>query len=336
VKTAAPTKASTQAGADSIPTWIERYLAHRQMLGLDRYTQAQCRHDLKRLWDWCSERAIERPVDISKPMLERYQRHLYYYRKADGQPLSARSQARTLARIKGWFRWLARHNHLPSNPASELELPRLPRQMLPQVLSPAEVEAVLAEPELATPLGLRDRAALEVLYSTGIRRMELICLSVFDIDFNRGTLFVRQGKGRKDRLVPIGDRALAWLRRYLDDVREHWQVDPKDTTLFLSQDGQRLSPDRISERVRAYVRRAGIGKPGGCHLFRHAAATAMLENGADLRYIQSMLGHASIQTTEIYTHVSIGKLKAVHAATHPGAKLARRAPQADTDGEPDA
>jgi len=310
--------------ADSLLAWIERYLAHRQMRGLDRYTANPVRHDLKRLSDWCAERAIDRPIQISKPILERYQRYLYYYRKANGQPLSVSSQARALARVKGWFRWLVRHNYLPSNPASELELPRLPRQTLPQVLSPAEVESVLAVPNVQTPIGLRDRAALEVLYSTGIRRMELVSLSVFDIDFNAGTVFVCQGKGRKDRLLPIGERALAWLRQYLDEVREHWQIDPTDTALFVSQCGQRLSGDRISERVREYIQRSGVGKPGACHLFRHAAATAMLENGADIRYIQSMLGHSNIHTTEVYTHVSIGKLKAVHAATHPGARLERR------------
>jgi len=167
------------------------------VLGLDRQAERRVRHDLERLRDWCQERSIERPGEITKPILERYQRFLFFYRKANGQPLSAATQARELTRIKDWFRWLVRGNHLPSNPASELELPRVPRQNLPQVLSPAEVEAVLAMPDLETLLGLRDRALLEVLYSTGIRRMELVNLSVFDVNFERGTVFVRQARGAR-------------------------------------------------------------------------------------------------------------------------------------------
>ena len=259
--------------------------------------------------------------DVEDGLLLERQSHLFYYRKADGQPLTATTQMRALARIKDWFRWLVRGNHLLSNPASELEMPRVPVRLLPQVLSPDEVEAILAGPDVATALGLRDRALLEVLYSTGIRRKELVSLSVFDVNFARGTAFVRQGKGRKDRVVQVGERALAWLRRYLDETREAWAADPSETALWLTQDGQRISLDRVSVLARGYVKRAGSGKPGACHLFRHAAATAMLENGADIRFIQSMLGHASIHTTEIYTHVSIETLKAVHAATHPGAKL---------------
>jgi integrase/recombinase XerD len=308
----------------SLAAWIGRYVEHLLVLGLHAQSERRVRHDLMRLCDWCGERAIERPAEITRPILERYQRHLFYYRKTDGQPLSATSQARELARVKDWFRWLVRGNHLPSNPASELELPRLPRQTLPQVLSPAEVEAILAVPDVETALGLRDRALLEVLYSTGIRRMELVNLSVFDVNFGRGTLFVHQGKGRKDRVVPIGERALAWVRKYLDEVRSGWLADPAETALCLTQEGQRVSLDHMSVLVRGYVKRSGIDKPGACHLFRHAAATAMLENGADIRFIQSMLGHASIHTTEIYTHVSIETLKAIHAATHPGARLGRK------------
>jgi len=133
--------------------------------------------------------------------------------------------------------------------------------------------------------------------------------------------------------VPIGERALAWARKYLDEVRGEWLADPAETALWLTQEGQRPSLERMSALVRGYVKRSGIGKPGACHLFRHAAATAMLENGADIRYIQSMLGHASIRTTQVYTHVSIETLKAIHAATHPGARLKRKSSAAEAEGE---
>lgn len=316
--------APAELAPDGLAAWIGRYLEHLRVTGLHPHSWQRVSDDLGRLRAWCAERAIDSPREISKPILERYQRHLFYYRKADGQPLSVATQMRELARIKHWFRWLVRGNHLPSNPASELEMPRAPRRILPQVLSPAEVEAILAVPAVETLLGLRDRAMLEVLYASGIRRMELVNLSVFDVNFQLGTLFVRQGKGRKDRLVPLGERALAWVRRYLDEARGPFVVDPHETALFLTQEGRRPGLARMTEMVRSYVKRAGIDKPGACHLFRHAAATAMLENGADIRYIQSMLGHADIGTTQVYTHVAIGKLIAIHAATHPGARLERR------------
>jgi integrase/recombinase XerD len=310
--------------ARSLATLVQAYSVYRRVLGRNPANENAVVSDLNRLAAWCAERDIETPGELTRPVLERYQRHLYFYRRANGEPLSAGSQARALARIREWFRWLVRTNHVASNPAADLELPSVPRRQLPYVLSPAEVETILALPDVETAEGLRDRALLEVLYATGIRRREATQLGVFDIDFGRGTLFVRQGKGRKDRMVPIGERALAWVRRYVDDVRAAWAVDAQNGRLFLTPEGGEISVHALSRLARQYVKRSGVNKPGACHAFRHAAATAMLENGADLRYIQAMLGHATVKTTEIYTHVSIEALKAVHAATHPGARLGRK------------
>jgi integrase/recombinase XerD len=146
---------------------------------------------------------------------------------------------------------------------------------------------------------------------------------VNSIDFNRGVLMVRQGKGQKDRVVPIGDRALSWIKQYMDDVRPRVAVEPDDGTLFLTPDGLPYGTENMGRVVREKLDRAGIKKRGACHLFRHSMATAMLENGADVRYIQEMLGHADLNSTQLYTHVSIRKLKEVHDATHPAARLAR-------------
>jgi integrase/recombinase XerD len=307
--------------ARSLAALVQAYSVHRRVLGRHPANEKAVASDLGRLAAWCAERGIESPGELTRPVLERYQRHLYFMRKPNGLPLSTRTQARVLARIKEWFRWLVRAGHVASNPAADLELPSVPSRQLPHVLSPAEVESILALPDVDTADGLRDRVLLEVLYATGIRRRELTQLLVHDVDHGRGTLFVRQGKGRKDRVVPLGERALAWLARYLDEVRSAWSVDPENRRLFLTRTGSEIPVDSLTELARRYVKRAGIDKPGACHAFRHAAATAMLENGADLRYIQALLGHATVKTTEIYTHVSIEALKAVHAATHPGAKL---------------
>ena len=218
---------------------------------------------------------------------------------------------------------VARQHYLLHNPASEIELPRLEHRLPKHVLSVQEMEQVLAQPAIHDPLGLRDRAMLETLYSTGMRRMELIHLKIFDLDTDRGMLTIRQGKGKKDRVIPIGERAAAWVEKYLREVRPNLVTEPDDRTVFLSNAGEPFCLDHLSNLVRDYVDKANIGKRGACHLFRHSMATLMLENGADIRFIQQMLGHADLNTTQIYTHVSIRKLKEIHTATHP-ARLERR------------
>jgi len=278
------------------------------------------REDALRLFiGWAHERGLTRPQEISKPILERYQRHLFLYRKANGEPLSTRSQHVRTTPLRALFKWLARQNHILYNPASDLELPRMERRLPRHVLNVREVETVLAVPDLATPIGIRDRAMLETLYSTGIRRMELINLHLHDIDAERGTLMVRQGKGKKDRMIPIGVRALAWIDKYRDDVRPDLACGTDDGTLFLTTLGEAFVPNRMTQLVRNYVDGAGIGKRGSCHLFRHSMATLMLENGADIRFIQAMLGHADISTTQVYTHVARRRLREIVDRHHPRA-----------------
>ena len=281
---------------------------------------------------WAEDRGITRPSEVTKPVLERYQRSLYQHRKKDGQPLSFRSQHSRLVPIRAWFKWLARNNHILFNPASELELPRLERRLPKHVLTIREAELVIAVPKVAEPLGLRDRAILQTLYSTGIRRMEVIGLKLYDMDVDRGTVMIRQGKGKKDRMVPIGERALAWIDCYITEVRPRLVADPNDTTLFLTHLGEAFTANRLTQMVRDYVDAADIGKRGACHLFRHTMATLMLENGADVRFIQAMLGHAKLETTQIYTQVSIRKLKEIHTATHP-AKM-KPSEEEPSDDEP--
>ncbi|MCU7850563.1 MAG: tyrosine-type recombinase/integrase [Candidatus Thiodiazotropha sp. (ex Lucinoma kastoroae)] len=165
--------------------------------------------------------------------------------------------------------------------------------------------------------GIRDRAIIETLYSTGIRRMELVNLSLYDVDIKNGTLMVREGKGKKDRMLPLGQRACRWIECYRDEIRPGLVIEPDNSTLFLHGTGEPLKKNRLTDLVKKYIAQAGIGKPGACHLFRHSMATLMLDNGADIRHIQAILGHSQLSTTEIYTQVSIRKLKAVHALTHP-------------------
>jgi integrase/recombinase XerD len=306
---------------DSLASFMERFLSHLRVRGYADATLVDRRTSISTFIVWAAERGIEQPREVTKPILERYQRHLYYHRKADGAPLSFRTQAQRLVPIRAFFRWLARHNHILSNPASEIELPRGEKRLPSAVLTAEEAELVMGAPDVGDPFGLRDRAMLEVLYASAMRRMELIRLQVWDVDWSRSTLMIRQGKGNKDRIVPLGARAGVWLAAYRDQVRPGLVVGRDPETLFLSRDGRALEPKRLSEKVRRYVQEAGVPKTGSCHLLRHTAATLMLEGGADIRFIQALLGHESLETTQIYTRVSIDKLQEIHAATHPGARL---------------
>jgi integrase/recombinase XerD len=185
------------------------------------------------------------------------------------------------------------------------------------VLSVFEVERLICQANISTPWGIRDRAILEVLYTTGMRRSELAGLAVEDWNRDRGTISIRQGKGGRDRVVPVGVRATQWLGRYLDEVRPVLAKDPEEKTLFLTDYAEGFEKNRLGDLVRRYLNWARIPTPGACHLLRHACATHMLENGADIRFIQALLGHADLRSTQIYTQVSIAKLREVHAATHP-------------------
>jgi integrase/recombinase XerD len=178
------------------------------------------------------------------------------------------------------------------------------------------VESILAVPDVTTPMGVRNRAVLETLYSTGVRRIELMRVKLYDADTKNGTLMVRMGKGRKDRMVPLGERACRWVDKYLQDVRPALIVGQDTGYLFVTDYGEPYRKNRLSDMVKRHVRAAGI-EHGACHVFRHAMATHMLEGGCDIRYIQAILGHSELSTTQIYTHVSITRLKEVHAATHP-------------------
>ena len=192
------------------------------------------RRQVAALAGWLEERGVSRPAEVTRPMLERYQRHLFHYREPNGEPLSFRSQSQRLLAVRAFFKWAARQHHLLHNPASELELPKVERRLPRPALTATEAELVLAGCDLATAGGVRDRAMIEVLYSTGIRRSELAGLAIFDIDQDRHTLLVRQGKGRKDRMVPIGERALVWVDRYLAEVRHVHAIEPDDGVLFLT------------------------------------------------------------------------------------------------------
>jgi integrase/recombinase XerD len=234
-----------------------------------------------------------------------------------GRGLAARSVARAVHAMKGLYRFAVREGRLAADPMENLKAPRA-FKALPRYLTSPQVEALLSAPDTKTGLGLRDRAMLEVLYATGLRVSELISLRAADLDMQVGVLTCF-GKGGKERMVPLGEIALGWVRRYLTEVRPHMAGPRPVAFLFLSRRGGRLSRMGVWGIVRRHAVAAGVERTLTPHVLRHSFATHLLEGGADLRAVQAMLGHADISTTQIYTHVTRERLRQVYDRYHPRA-----------------
>ncbi len=308
--------------ARSFEVMIARYFEWRDVHGYARHGQGSHDSVLRQFGKWCAQRGITRPTEVTRTMMDRYQRYLYHYRRPNGRPLAVRTQITQLSLLRSFFKWMAQQRYILYNPAAELQLPKKAVRLPVEGFSLEEVEQVLATPNVHTPFGLRNRALLELMFSTGIRRMEVTNLNVYDMEAERGVLTIRQGKGGKDRVVPIGERAIAWMRRYLKEVRPGLVLHADEWALFVNKEGVRFNPSGLGNEVTRLIKASGVRKrAGSCHLFRHSMATLMLEGGADIRFIQEMLGHAHLGTTQLYTRVSIEKLQKVHTATHPTAGL---------------
>lgn len=317
----------------SLGAYVRAYVDSMAVEGQSDHSVRNEAQHLRVLVTWAADRGLRLLSEVTVSVLERYQRYLFHYRKNDGRPLSFGTQRDRLQAVKRFYRHLVRQRILDMSPAELLRVPRPEKRLPRMILSVEQVEEVLAQPDPRTMIGLRDRAILETFYSTGIRRQEAVDLDLYDVDVENGTLRIREGKGRKDRLVPLGERAALWITKYLEEARPYLVAEPDDGTLFLSNLRARFSPEGMSNVVRKAFDRAGITEPGSCHVFRHTMATLMLEGGADLRFIQAMLGHASLSSTEVYTHVALKKLKEVYERTHPGARLARREATGDDAGD---
>lgn len=314
--------------------WAQRYLVWMRVKNYSPRTIESADEALGRFLEWCELRSVNRPHEVSRAIIDTYQRYTFMLRTKSGKPLAFSSQTHRLVPVRGFFRYLSKQGVLMFNPAADLELPKVPRRIPRNILTPDEVEVVLRQIDTRTVLGIRDRAIIETFYSTGIRRAELSKLALYDVDFGRMILTVREGKGRRDRMVPIGERALAWIQKYLDESRPELVVEPDEGVLFLGYLGDEMGLSRMTQMVGGYVEGAKLKKHGACHLFRHSMATSMLEAGADLRFIQTMLGHEQIRSTQVYTHVAIKKLQEVHRLTHPTAVLqVTPDDEADDEGE---
>jgi integrase/recombinase XerD len=285
------------------------YLGHEK--GLASNTLESYSRDLKQYYGFLSGDTSASLENASQSTIVAY---LMYLRK---QGKATATIARRLAALKAFYQFLVKENYVTSDPTDDLSSPKLERK-LPRVLTVDEVERLLNQPDLSTPSGKRDKAMLELLYATGIRVSELVNLNILDVDLKEG--FVRcMGKGSKERVVPMGDIAVSALRAYLEGARSKLVADAKERAVFVNHHGKRLTRQGFWKIVKKYATQAQIRKEITPHTLRHSFATHLLENGADIRAVQEMLGHADISTTQIYTHVTKDRLKDVYAKSHPRA-----------------
>jgi integrase/recombinase XerD len=280
--------------------WLER--------GLSANTRAAYSSDLELFNGWLQERAIELPNAGQGLILD----HLAWRLSGGYQ---ARSTARFLSGLRGFYRFLLREGLISQDPTLQVELPQLGRP-LPKSLSEADVEALLVAPAVEEPLGLRDRAMLEVLYACGLRVTELISLTLEQVNLRQGVLKVF-GKGSKERLVPLGEEAMHWIERYVREARGFLLAGKPSDVLFPSLRGEQMTRQTFWHRIKHHARVAGITKSLSPHTLRHAFATHLLNHGADLRVVQMLLGHSDLSTTQIYTHVARARLQELHAKHHP-------------------
>ena len=294
----AASAASIDRFVDAI--WIEQ--------GLAANTLAAYRRDLTLLADWLGREAGRSLIDASETDLRRYA----LARHAGSAPTSTN---RRLTVFKRFFRWAVRERIVDADPTLKLDSARQPLRV-PKTLSEAQVEALLAAPDVATPLGLRDRAMLELLYASGLRVSELVSLKTVHVSFVECALRVT-GKGAKERLVPFGEEALVWIERYSAEARPAILGRRTSDALFVTGLGGPMTRQMFWKLIKAHAMRGGVHAPLSPHTLRHAFATHLLNHGADLRAVQMLLGHADISTTTIYTHVARERLKTLHAQHHP-------------------
>ena len=277
--------------------------------GLSRNTIEAYGHDLDRFLGYLKAMGIEDLPRVGKFDVRAF---LLVLKKQD---LSTRTVARNLAVLRTFFRFLIQEGILKANPVEELESPKMGRT-LPEILTLREVERLLEQPKVATALGVRDRAMLEMLYAAGMRVSELVDLPLNQVNLEGGYVLL-YGKGSKERVVPIGQEALKWVTLYLKTVRGKLTREKESPFLFLNRSGKAMSRQRFWQSIKAYGLKAGIRKRITPHLLRHSFASHLLEGGADLRSVQMMLGHSDISTTQIYTHVTGERLKKTHQRHHP-------------------
>lgn len=275
---------------------------------------------LKKFFMWCLTQNIRYIEQINLDVMDSYMEYLNCYRQTlKNTPLCLAQKRNLLTFVKTFIEKMHAKDILESNSLLHMELPSKGRTLPKALFTQIEIEKMLSFTLQFGTKGYRDRVIMETFYATGIRRTELLHLDIDDVNLSDNLLRVNYGKGRKERIVPISPRACEWIVLYLSKIRPMFASIASGSTLFLANNCKQYKPGKLSEMVGRYVRLSGMKRGGACHLFRHATATIMLDNGAELRHVQEMLGHADLSTTQIYTHVSRVKLSEVYNRSHPSA-----------------
>lgn len=280
--------------------------------GLAANTLSAYKQDLQNLYEWCQRSGILTPMgQLDGEQLRQWLRDEVSTTKAS-------TANRRLATIRRFYQWLLRQQYRQDDPCLSLTSARMPER-IPHTLSESQVDALLQAPDTNTELGLRDRAMLETIYATGLRVSELTDLHLANLSLSDGVIRVEQGKGGKDRLVPLGEEAMHWLQAYLTQARPTLLRQRRSDYVFVTARTDFMTRQSFWLIIKKYAVRAGIQAPLSPHVLRHAFATHLLNHGADLRVVQMLLGHADISTTQIYTHVARERLKLLHSKHHPRA-----------------
>lgn len=302
-----------------------KHLAHEfeQTLKLRNLDQRTIKEKIRKVHCFFSYLTLQEIASvemITKDIIRGYQTEIYQTINRKGQPNSVSHQNNMLSAVKLFMKFLKEYDYIVADPAADIPYANAPQRLPGSILTVSEARRILNAPDTKSVIGYRDRTILEVLYSTGGRKAEVSNLKLNDVDYHDGFLMINQGKGKKDRVVPLGKIACRYLEHYIKSVRPELIKDPYNNHLFLSARGGKLSRNVIWELVKKYARQVKMKKNIHCHTFRHSCATAMLRNKADIRVIQELLGHTSLTSTQIYTRVSITDLKEVHSRCHPREK----------------
>ena len=297
------------------------YLEHMQSLNRAKATLDWYRTLIGRFEAFAESRGVMQWADVTTALLRDYQKHVCALLNTQGRAYTANTQNLSLIVLENMFRYLKRSGYLPHNPATDIEHAKEPQRLPKAVPAAKEIKRLLAVPDTSTVLGYRDRTIMEVFYSAGIRSRELRNLKCQDVDLDHGLLVVRQGKGKKDRVVPLGRIAARYLETYLQGIRPELLRGRPDTHhVFISRDGGPLCMRTIAQRLDRYAARVKLSAKVTPHIFRHACATHMIRNSANVRHVQELLGHAKLDTTQKYLSLTITDLKEAHARCHPREK----------------
>jgi len=309
-----------------LPELTDSYAKHLAALNRAPKTIRQYVQWVERFFAFAGTLGVRTPADVTSSHLLAYQKHLADLVNRKGRVSSVKVQNHHMIGIVLFLRYLCAEGILAHNPAQHVQYAKVPEQLPRDILSTAEIKKMLRAADVHTVMGYRDRAIMEVFYSTGIRKQELLNLTVDDVNLESGILAVRHGKGGKDRVVPLGRIAAKFLETYINGVRptllQIATLDrrPGQKALFLSLRGGPLSKNALAERIEHYRRAAGIGHAVSPHTFRHSCATHMIRNRANIRHVQEMLGHVNLNTTQQYLHLTITDLKEAHHRFHPREK----------------